>query len=304
LEALRARIQQVVHERHLPENLRLEIDIAIGVKFFPGRIVMGQYWPFSRLTRYGALRQRLIVSLDLGDRREALKIVDHLGRFVGMFKIGKQQFVSGGPDFVREVRRRGAEVFLDLKFHDTPRELIRTAMEATRLGVRMFDVSLNRLNGHAESIKRVRAEINRLSQSEGLRKPHIVAVAMLTGLTRAGSENNLRLGIDGMVELAKHAAAAGLDGVFTSVQGASRIRSICGRRFIIVTTLPCGSVGADEFVDGASAIHSGADFLVVGRPIWKATEPMRAVREIVDQIDRGLRSGPPNGVIAVVPRRQ
>jgi len=262
---------------------------------------MSQYWPFSGLTRYGALRERLIVSLDMGDRREALKIVDQLGRFVGMFKVGKPQFLSGGPDFVREVRRRGAEVFLDLKFHDTPRELMRTAMEATRLGVRMFDIHLN---GHAESIKRVRAEINRLSQNEGLRKPHIVAVATLTGLTRAGSENNPRLGIDGMVELARHAAAAGLDGVFTSAQGASRIRSICGRRFIIVTPLSWASNGADECVDGASAIHSGADFLVVGSPIWKASEPMRAVREIVDQIDRGLRGGPPNGAIAVVPRRQ
>jgi orotidine-5'-phosphate decarboxylase len=259
---------------------------------------MSQYWPFSGLTRYGALRERLIVSLDMGDRREALRIVDQLARFVGMFKIGRNQFVSGGPDFVREVRKRGAEVFLDLKFHDTPRELIRTALEATRLGVRMFDVQLN---GHGESIKRVRAEINRISQNEGLRKPHIIAVAMLTGVARAEAEN-CRLGIDGMVELAKHAAAAGLDGVLTSAQGAPRIRSVCGRRFVIVTPLPCAKAGPDELVDGASAIHSGADFLVVGSPVWKASEPLRAVREIVDQIDRGLRNGPPTGSLSLIPR--
>jgi orotidine-5'-phosphate decarboxylase len=236
-----------------------------------------------------------------GSAEEALKMVDQLGRLVGMFKIGKQQFVSGGPDFVREVRRRGAEVFLDLKFHDAPRELMRTAMEATRLGVRMFDIHLN---GHAESIKRVRAEINRLSQNEGLRKPHIVAVAMLTGVRREGSENSAPLGIEGMVEIARHAAAAGLDGVFTTAKGAPRIRSVCGRRFLIVTPIPCVNSGADEFVDGASAIHAGADFLVVGSPIWKASEPMRAVREIVDQIDRGLRSGPPAGSLSVIPRNR
>jgi orotidine-5'-phosphate decarboxylase len=259
---------------------------------------MSQYWPFSGLTRYGALRERLIVSLDLGGRREALKMVDQLGRLVGMFKIGKQLFVSGGPDFVREVRRRGAEVFLDLKFHDTPRTLMRTAMEATRLGVRMFDVHLN---GHAASIGRVRAEINRLCQNEGLRKPHIVAVAMLMGVTREGTENGAHHGIEGMVELARHAATAGLDGVFTSAQGAPRIRSICGRRFIIVTPLPGGHDGMGEVLDGASAIHAGADFLVVGSPIWKASEPMMAVREIVDQIDRGLRSGPPNGSLSSHP---
>ena len=260
---------------------------------------MSQYWPFSGLTRYGALRERLIVSLDMGDRREALKIVDQLARFVGMFKIGRNQFVSGGPDFVREVRKRGAEVFLDLKFHDTPRELMRTALEATRLGARMVDVQLN---GHGESVKRVRAEINRISQNEGLRKPHIIAVAMLTGVTRAGVES-CRLGIDGMVELAKHAGVAGLDGVYTSAQGAPRIRAVCGRRFIIVTPLPCvGGAGEHELVDGASAIHSGADFLVVGSPVWKASEPLRAVREIVDQMDRGLRNGPPTGSLTVLPR--
>jgi orotidine-5'-phosphate decarboxylase len=260
---------------------------------------MSQYWPFSGLTRYGALRERIIVSLDLGQRREALKMVDQLGRLVGMFKIGKQLLVSGGPDFVREVRRRGAEVFLDLKFHDTPHELMRTAMEATRLGVRMFDV---RLNGHAASIARVRAEINRLCQNEGLRKPHIVAVATLMGVAREGVENGSRHGIDGMVEVARNAATAGLDGVFTSAQGAPRIRSICGRRFIIVTPVPGVSDGRGESVDGAAAIHAGADFLVVGGPIWKASEPMRAVRDIVDQIDRGLRGAPPGGSLALIPR--
>jgi orotidine-5'-phosphate decarboxylase len=262
---------------------------------------MSQYWPFSGLTRYGALRERLIVSLDLGDRSEALKMVDQLGRRVGMFKIGKQLFVSGGPDFVREVRRRGAEVFLDLKFHDTPRALMRTAMEATRLGVRMFDVHLN---GHAESVARARAEIARLCHNEGLRKPHIVAVAMLRGITREDAEVGSPVGIDGMVELARTAATAGLDGVFTAPQGAPRIRSICGRRFIIVTPLPCANEGVEGFADGASAIAAGADFLVVGSPIWKASEPMRAVREIVDQIDRGLRNAPPNNAIAVVPRNR
>jgi orotidine-5'-phosphate decarboxylase len=262
---------------------------------------MSQYWPFAGLTRYGALRERLIVSLDLGDRREALKMVDQLGRLVGMFKVGKQLFVSGGPEFVREIRRRGAEVFLDLKFHDTPRSLMRAALEATRLGVRMFDVHFN---GHPESIGPVRAEINRLAHNEGLRKPHIVAVAMLMGLTREESAHHARPGIDGVVELARHAATAGLDGVFTSAQGAPRIRSICGRRFIIVTPLPCANDAATGVGDGASAINAGADFLVVGSPIWKASEPMRAVRDIVDQIDRGLRGGPPNGSLSVIPRHR
>ena len=101
---------------------------------------MGQYWPFSGLMRQNALRERLIVSLDLRDRDEALKLVDRLARVVGMFKVGRALFVGGGPEFVREIRRRGAEVFLDLKFHDSPQKVLRAAVEATRLGVKMFDI--------------------------------------------------------------------------------------------------------------------------------------------------------------------
>ncbi len=248
---------------------------------------MTQYWPFSGLTRQGALRERLIVSLDFGGQREALRLVDQLARMVGMFKIGKPLFVSGGPEFVREVRRRGAEVFLDLKFHDTPGSLLRAALEATRLGVRMFDVHLN---GHSDSIDRVRGELTRLCQNEGLRRPHMVAVAMLMGLTRECAE---RRALDGVVEMARKAVSARLDGVFTSPQSAARVRDACGRRFIIVTQVGCvdDAVGGQS-IDGAATIRGGADFVVVGSPIWKAREPMRAVREIVEQIDRGLRNAP------------
>src|SRR5271154_6503289 len=77
---------------------------------------MTQYWPFSSLIRHGALRERLILSLDLGTPAEALRLVDELARVVGMFKVAKPLYLNCGPDFVREIRRRGGEVFLDLKF--------------------------------------------------------------------------------------------------------------------------------------------------------------------------------------------
>ena len=93
---------------------------------------MTQYWPFSGLTRQNALRERLIVSLDLRDRGDALKLVDRLARVVGMFKVGRALFVGGGPDFIREIRRRGAEVFLDLKFHDSRKRSC--AQRSRRLG--------------------------------------------------------------------------------------------------------------------------------------------------------------------------
>ena len=141
---------------------------------------MTQYWPFSGLMRQAALRERLIVSLDLRDREAALRLVDRLARMVGMFRVGRALFVGGGPEFIREIRRRGAEVFLDLKFHDTPQKVLRAAVEATRLGVKMFDIHpYGSTCGLTEMMTRTRAEVARICRTEGLRRPSILAVAML-----------------------------------------------------------------------------------------------------------------------------
>src|ERR1700735_626883 len=138
---------------------------------------MTQYWPFSGLTRQNALRERLIVSLDLRDRGDALRLVDRLARVVGMFKVGRALFVGGGPDFIREIRRSGAEVFLDLKFHDSPQKVLRAAVEATRLGVKMFDIHPYGSNcGSTEMMTRTRAGGARICRTEGLRRPSILSV--------------------------------------------------------------------------------------------------------------------------------
>src|ERR1700730_14832211 len=118
---------------------------------------MTQYWPFSGLVRQNTLRERLIVSMDLRDRGDRLKLVDRLARVVGMFRVGRALFVGGGPDFIREIRRRGAEGFLHLKFHDSPQKVRRAAVEATRLGVKMFDIHPYASNcGSSRIIKRNR----------------------------------------------------------------------------------------------------------------------------------------------------
>src|ERR1700691_3050536 len=129
---------------------------------------MTQYWPFSGLMRQNALRERLIVSLDLRDRADALRLVDRLARVVGMFKVGRALFVGGGPDFIREIRRRGAEGFLDLKFHDSPQKVLRAAVEATRLGVKMFDIHpYGSTCGSAGENKRARTAVAALRPTAG-----------------------------------------------------------------------------------------------------------------------------------------
>jgi len=250
---------------------------------------MTQYWPFSGLTRQNALRERLIVSLDLRDRDDALKLVDHLARVVGMFRIGRALFVGGGPDFIREIRRRGAEVFLDLKFHDSPHKVLRAAVEATRLGVKMFDINPNgSACGSTETMTRTRTEVSRICRSEGLRRPSILAVAML-GESRAVGAG------DRVSEISRIAADASLDGVVTWPHEVTRVRNTCGRRFIIVTSgvrLRQVTDPASHTITAADAIRAGADYVVVGSPIWHAAEPIRAVREIAEDIERGLRNSP------------
>src|SRR5258708_32134360 len=101
---------------------------------------MTQYWPFSSLIRHGALRERLIVSLDLGTPAEALRLVNELARVVGMFKVGKPLYLNCGPDFVREIRRRGGEVFPDLEVHGSAPPGSQAALAATPPGLRRFDL--------------------------------------------------------------------------------------------------------------------------------------------------------------------
>jgi orotidine-5'-phosphate decarboxylase len=257
---------------------------------------MAQYWPFSGLARQGALRERLIVSLDMTDRREALRMVEQLGRFVGMFKVGRALFVGGGADLIREMRQRGAEIFLDLKFRDNSRNVIRAALEATRLGVRMFDIHPS---GSADTLTRTRAEVGKICRAEGLRRPHILAVTMLASLRPGEASPSPSLCVDHLIEMARTAVEAGLDGVFTSLPEVHRVRSACGRKFTIAT---CGvhvrdeSSGASNAMRAADAMRAGADYLVVGSRIWRSAEPIRAVRELTDDIERALRVSVPPAI--------
>lgn len=251
---------------------------------------MTLHWLFGPL-KPGTMRTRLIFGLDMASVPEALALVDRLKDEVGLFKVGKQLFMHAGPRIVREIRERGAEVFLDLKFHDIPRTVAKAAAEATRLGVRMFDLHAS---GSFEMMKQAVAEVGRVCRKEGTPKPKILAVTVLTSLNR---DDLRRVGVMAGVEsqvvrLARLAKQAGMDGVVASPQEIAPIRKECGRNFLIVT--PGIRLPKDEWDDQKrvmtpeAAVRAGADYLVVASPIRDARDPVAAAREIVASMERGL----------------
>ena len=242
--------------------------------------------------RRGSMRERLIVALDLDDLDLATELVRSLAQEVGMFKIGKQLFTHAGPQAVRLIQDLGGEIFLDLKFHDIPNTVAKAAIEATRLGVKMFNVHAS---GSLEMMRLTVKEVERVSRQQKLRRPIMLGVTVLTSL---GQEDLQRLGVehkiaDQVVRLALLTKEAGMDGVVASSHEVADIRHGCGQRFVIVTPgiRPAESQRNDQqrVMTPADAVRAGVDYIVVGRPILEAQNPVMAARAIVAEMEEGLK---------------
>ena len=238
----------------------------------------------------GSMRERLIVALDVDDLERVKESVKLLASEVGMFKVGKQLFTHAGPQAVKLIQEMEGDVFLDLKFHDIPTTVAKAAIEATRLGVKMFNVHAS---GSLEMMRLTVREIGRVCRQENLRKPIMLAVTVLTSLNKSDLE---KVGVDGEVEdqvirLALLTKEAGMDGVVASPQEVAAIRAACGRRFIIVSpgVRPQKGKRNDQrrIMTAEEAIRAGADYIVVGRPVMEAKDPLAAVHEILAEMDRG-----------------
>jgi orotidine-5'-phosphate decarboxylase len=238
------------------------------------------------------MRERLIVALDLDDLDLATELVRSLAQEVGMFKIGKQLFTHAGPQAVRLIQDLGGEIFLDLKFHDIPNTVAKAAIEATRLGVKMFNVHAS---GSLEMMRLTVKEVERVSRQQKLRRPIMLGVTVLTSL---GQEDLQRLGVehkiaDQVVRLALLTKEAGMDGVVASPHEVADIRHACGQRFVIVTPgiRPAESQRNDQqrVMTPADAVRAGVDYIVVGRPILEAQNPVMAARAIVAEMEEGLK---------------
>jgi len=236
-------------------------------------------------------QERLIFALDIDSFEEARSWVRKLHRKVGVFKVGKQLFTRCGPEVLRMIRDEGGEVFLDLKYHDIPNTVAMAGVEATRLGVRMFNV--HALGGR-EMMERTVTEVDKLAPRGSSGRPLLLAVTILTSSTEATLRE---VGIDRPVtemvpRLAALAKAAGFDGVVASPQEVGLIREACGRDFAIVTpgVRPDFSSRDDQkrVTTPAEAIAAGADYLVIDRPISAAGDPVAAAELILQEIAGAL----------------
>jgi orotidine-5'-phosphate decarboxylase len=229
-------------------------------------------------------RKKIIFALDVNGIGEIDRFAGLLSEKVGMFKIGKELFTACGPEAVTTVQRHGGQVFLDLKYHDIPNTVARAMVEAARLGVQL--ANLHALGGF-EMMETAASAVRR---EFGDDRPRLLAVTILTSST---AETLRRVGIDHPVEemvvrLARLAREAGMDGVVASPREIGLIRQACGPDFLIVTpgVRPSFASLDDQkrVMTPADAVREGADYLVVGRPIAKADDPVLAAEMIVDEI--------------------
>jgi orotidine-5'-phosphate decarboxylase len=238
------------------------------------------------------MRDRLIVALDVDSLEQAKGWVQRLAGEVGLFKIGKQLFTHAGPQAVKLIQELGGDIFLDLKFHDIPSTVAKAAIEATRLGVRMFNVHAS---GSLEMMRTTVKEVERVCRREKMRRPIMLGVTVLTSLNQDDLE---RVGVerkvaDQVVRLALLTKEAGMDGVVASPHEVADIRSACGHSFVIVTPgiRPADGRRDDQqrVMTPAEAVRAGVDYIVVGRPILEAPEAVTAARAIVAEMEAAKR---------------
>lgn len=225
---------------------------------------------------------RVIVALDYDNAQDALALAERLDPATCRVKVGKELFTAAGPALVEKLVRRDFGVFLDLKFHDIPHTVASACKAAAALGVWMLNV--HALGGRAMM------QAAREALAHHTHPPKLIAVTVLTSMSGGDLEE---LGIAGsadevVVRLATLARACGLDGVVCSAREAARLRRECGAGFRLVTPgiRPAQAAHDDQqrVMTPRAALDGGADYLVVGRPITRAPDPLAVLRDINKEI--------------------
>lgn len=231
---------------------------------------------------------KLVVALDFDNAADCMQLVNQLSPEFCRVKIGKELFTACGPKVVENIQSKGFDVFLDLKFHDIPNTVAKAVKSAANLGVWMVNI-------HASGgPKMMDAAVDALSTYQ--QKPLLIAVTVLTSM------DAVQLNHIGVIAtparqvamLAQLARASGVDGVVSSAQEVESIKQSCGKKFICVTPgiRPANAKADDQhrIMTPSQAIHANSDYLVVGRPITQATDPLLASQAIHAEIEAALKA--------------
>ena len=225
----------------------------------------------------------VIIACDFSSKEQTLAFLD---RFTGrkpFVKIGMELYYAEGPEIVREIKKRGHRIFLDLKLHDIPNTVRKTMQVLSRLDVDMTNVHA------AGTVDMMRAAVEGLTREDGTR-PLLIAVTQLTSTSEERMQKDLLINAtinETIVHYAKNAQVAGLDGVVCSPLEAGMVKEACGAGFVTVTPgvrFADGEVGDQVRVTTpARAKEIGTDYIVVGRPITQAADPVAAYKRCVEE---------------------
>ena len=225
---------------------------------------------------------KVIVALDYPTESAALQLVDQLEPALCRLKVGKEMFTLLGPAFVEKIQTKGFDVFLDLKYHDIPNTVAKACKTAADLGVWM-------LNVHASGGRRMmEAAADALANHQ--QRPYLIAVTVLTSMSQ---QDLVELGInetpaDQALKLARLTQTSGLDGVVCSAQEAGVMRKNFADNFILVSPgiRPAGSKADDQrrIMTPSEALEAGSNYLVIGRPVTQAENPLKSLQAINSEI--------------------
>jgi len=233
------------------------------------------------------MRNPIIVALDVPTAAKAQELAKQLAPVVGAFKIGSELFTSAGPDIVRLIRDTGAAVFLDLKFHDIPNTVAKAVASAVRLDIQMLTVHTS---GGVEMLKAAEQAAEETAWETGHAPPLVLGVTILTSLdSRALSEIGFDPNVARQVRrLANMATSAGLRGLVCSPLEVAELRQSLPRSTQLVTPGVRLETRPDDdqkrTLSAREAIASGANWLVIGRPVYAAENPRAAAEKILESL--------------------
>ncbi|MFH1782601.1 MAG: orotidine-5'-phosphate decarboxylase [Candidatus Omnitrophota bacterium] len=218
------------------------------------------------------MKEKIIVALDVKTIKEVERLVNILSPHINIFKVGMELFYSCGPKIIEVIKKYDKEIFLDLKLYDIPNTVKNASTSLTRLGVLMFNVHAS---GGREMMKLALEGAEEESERLGISRPKILGVTVLTSMETTEEQ------VLGLARLTKE---SGLDGVIASPLEITSIKQNIGDDFLVVTpgVRPKGAELGDQkrVATPEEAIKNGADYIVIGRPITKAKDPVKAVEEI------------------------